>query len=124
MTLEEWRARGRPEWVVSAVEAAGDNIRGTLFYRTRQPLYKPLDLYAGFTEFTVEVRAGDLLKNGPGMVTVEVAPLLKVAPEREDLAKGWVSETRKPVLWDRSLMEAHAQKYGNEEDDPDYVPPE
>lgn len=119
--IETWRKLGRPNWVLKATEVIGTHPPGDLYYHTFKPLYEPLDLYIGTTEYTVEVYAGTLLKGGPDLEPVVVQPL--TGTEFLD----WPGGNPPPMpgvrwtLWDRSMGEHSAQRFTLETEDPDYV---
>lgn len=124
LTLDQWREKGRPEWVLVATEDYGGGRISPVYYRPRVPAYLDLDVIIGAGKDFTELRAGLLLPDQPPPEPIQPAPLIRVEHEKEDLKKGHVSEARKPLLWDRTLLEYNAQKFSPETEDPDYVDPE
>lgn len=124
MSLQQWRSAGRPEWVIAAREEFAGNHAAHVYYRTRVPLYRDLDIVVGVSDWTTEAYAGNLLPDVGELKIVVLQPMTLVEPEDEDWSKGRLSHTHKPLLWDRGLKDETAQKFSREEDDPDYVQPE
>lgn len=108
MTKEQWQAAGCPTWVIYVEDTKGLNDLGRVWYRTWVPAYAKLDVHIRTTVGTTGVYAGTLVEGFGGMQ--KITPNVIAWSEYNELDDG-VGGRPPLLLWDRSMVEARAQRF-------------